>query len=194
VVETTAQELSDFTFVGNYGLIWGPTGTSRSEFELRNGQQYLLARFWKMGLKAPSAVGETNACRIKIRRSGFMGRKVLIEPQSGEIGPAKFTYSGFFGKGLLSLSGGRQLKWDRGSVSGDRWAFVGLNGGMLVEFAQLNKSNWTDATGLNISDIGMNLKELHFLVLLGWYLIILMAPNEHTLIETEPFYSDRYES
>lgn len=195
MTDNAVVQLAELTRVGNYGLVWTPTGSSRSEYELRNGQQYLVARFWKAGLKATSASGMTDRCKVKMRREGFLGRRIAIEVQSGPFASARFYYKGFWGQGRLRLSTGRELKWMRGTITGDRWAFVGMNGGMLVEFVQLNANHWTDATSVNVSEIGISLPETSLLILLGWYLILLMVPNEHAIADdSQPFYSERFDS
>lgn len=191
-MENTEDKLAELLDLANYGLIWSPTDTSRSQYELRNGQQYFIGKFWKIGLKATAAGGRTHGAAVKLTRSGFLGRKIIVECDHPDVGTVVFQFTGLFGKGRIAFRGGRELIWTRGNVQGDRWAFVGTNGGMLVELVQLNRSNWLDGTGVNVAKIALNLPELPVMLLLGFYLILLMARNEHAISDdSQPFYSER---
>lgn len=194
-MEGSEEKLNELDNIGNYGLVWAPRGTSRSDYDLRNGQQYLLGRFSKIGLKAVAGSAQMAAGRLKMTRHGFLGRKISIEPQECELHPCLFEFTGLFGKGRIKFANGREVVWVRRTTAGDRWGFTGTNGGLLVEFAQLNKDHWTDGTAVNVAQIALSLPEMPIMVSLGWYLILLMACNEHALMEdeNEPYYAERYD-
>lgn len=188
-----AQEMKSLNDTATAGLFWDPTGTSKSEFELRGSKNELLAKIWKVGQKGDQVLGRVAEGKWTFKRGGFLGRKILITADGEEKPSAVFSYKGIFGKGELKHSNGRIYKWERGKISGEQWLWRDDKENLILDFKQM-RNIWTENCALTIPRDATVHALLPMLTLLGWFLILILARNEHSQARDDGrmYYEDKF--
>jgi hypothetical protein len=190
---TAASDMRSLNEPINYDLSWDPTGTSKSEFELRNGRNELMGKIWKVGSQGKSVIGRSSEGKWTFQRQGFLGREIIIQVEGQEKPIGAFHYKGLFGKGELKLQNGLVYHWDRASVAGEEWVWHDDNKLTLVTFRQLRKI-WTENCAVSIPREATVHSALSLLTLFGWFLILILARNEHATAREDGrmFYEDKF--
>lgn len=158
-------------------LTWEQPKRAAHRYELRAGDTTLATLRWESAFHARAIAQTADGAAWSFERKGFGGSSVLVS-SSFSTG-ATFKRFGWGSNGQLTLPDGRAWRWEQQGHWGTSWAWLGTDGQPLVKLQQ--QAGFFKMTGLvQIAPGAESLPELPLLVLLGWYLMVIMADDAAT--------------
>ena len=167
--ETLATPLS--ALVGQ-GMIWAkpkPSWTS-GNYDLRLGEQRLATLRFR-SIWGTFATGETAEGSWTFKRVGFFQNRVTVRPAASDVEVGVFVNDWKMG-GTLELPDGRRF---RGNTSFwmTKFSFTDEEGRPLVSYRRIGGMTSLSAA-VEIEPAGAELRELPWLVMLGWYVAVML--------------------
>ncbi len=164
------QQMAGQTFT------WEQPKRSKRHFELRIGDTTLATLRWEKAFRSRAIAETADGASWSFERKGW-GTQVLVSV--GTEASAVYKRSGWGGKGRLALPNGRTWVWTRPRFWGSTWAWVSESGETLMSLKQ--KSGLFKITGqADVAPEAAALPETPLLILLGWYLMVIMAEDAAT--------------
>lgn len=146
--------------------------------ELHSGED-LLATLEARTPLGSAMVAHTAGGHWRLHHVGLLRGQVRVtREQAAE--PAVTFRPGWFGAGTVETAGGQALRWHRADFWGRTWALVDAGGLTRVTF-QRGPGLFRADTHVLVADPARRDPELEPLVLLGFYLIVLMARQSHAV-------------
>lgn len=159
-------------------LVWRRPRVFHRRWELLAGDDRVAT------LENPPAWGftgtaETASGTWRLRHRGFLRGRVCVERRvaEGEWAERARFEPGWFGSGRLPRDGG-PLAWRRVDFWGRRWEFRDTAGRAVVSFLRL-PGLFRTGCRVEIADAARSRADVEELVLLGWFLVLLMARQAH---------------
>jgi hypothetical protein len=121
--------------------------------------------------------GETAGERWRLRHEGLLRGRVRVVHE-GHAGDEALYRPRWFGAGDVTTRRGRVLRWHRADFWGRRWEMVDSGGLAWVVFTRTPAFLSLD-TRVDVAEHAHQDPELAPIVLLGFYLIVLMARQVH---------------
>lgn len=165
-------------FAGAYGAAWTwkrPRLLRRS-YELRAGES-LLATLEMRALLRADMQGRTASHLWRLRHEGLFRGRVRVVREGARDDEAIFRPR-WFGAGDITTRSGAVLRWRRGDFWGRRWVMVDTGGLPWLTFTRTPALLSLD-TQVEPGEHARRDPELEPLVLLGFYLLVLMARQVH---------------
>lgn len=158
-------------------MTWVQTRAMAHDYEL-HGEGELLAtlRWQKAG--GTLAQGEADVEKWTFKRTGFLRPKVSVRPLGREVDLGVYSPD-FWRDGTLQLHDGRRFLWKHTSFWRSEWAFTTDAEFPIVTFRSKHQLLKAGAE-VEIDAAHRNHPDLALLVLLGWYLMVLMAQDAVT--------------
>jgi hypothetical protein len=156
--------------VSNQDLVWVQPARSKQAFELCASADVVAAlRFERSSL----ADAETAGQQWTFKREGFWHPQVTVREPGSDANLAVFK-PGWTGGGTLELPEGRLVRFGAANFWHSQWDWSDPAGKVLIHFKShpglLRMEGQVD-----IETEAASLPELPLLVVLGWYLLILVA-------------------
>lgn len=156
--------------------VWKRPRLWRRRYELLAGDALLGTLESRSALRSAVA-GETAGERWRLRHEGlFRGRVRVVH--EGHAGDEALYRPRWFGAGDVTTRRGRVLRWHRADFWGRRWEMVDSGGLAWVVFTRTPAFVSLD-TRVDVAEHARKDPELAPIVLLGFYLIVLMARQVH---------------
>jgi len=160
------------------GLAWKRPRVFQRRWQLHDGDDVVAT------LENPPAWGfrctaETASGQWRLRHRGFLRGSVCVERRLAEgewAERARFEPS-WFGSGRLPREDG-PLAWRRVDFWGRRWEFRHADGRAVVSFVRL-PGLFRPGCQVEIAESARMRADVEELVLLGWFLVLLMARQAH---------------
>jgi hypothetical protein len=154
------------------GMIWSkPTPGWRSgPYELRLGEERLATLKFRR-LWGTFATGETAEGRWTFKRVGFFQNRVTVRAESSEAEAGVFVNNWKMG-GTLELPDGRRYLGNTNFWM-TQFGFTNAAGQPLVSYRRIGGMTSLSAA-VEIEPAGAELRELPWLVLLGWYVAVML--------------------
>lgn len=156
--------------------LWTRPKLWRRRYELKAGAELLAVLESRSSFRSDTVV-ETATGRWRMRHEGLLRGFVRILHE-GHAGDAATFRPRWFGAGDLTTQRGDVLRWHRGDFWGRRWEMMDSGGLMRIAFARAPAFFSLD-TRVEIAEHARRDPELEPLVLLGFYLLLLMARQAH---------------
>lgn len=148
--------------------------------ELMAGED-TLAVLEARSLLRSAMLGTTAGGQWRLDHVGLLRGQVRVTPMDAgqpAAEPVVTFRPRWFGAGDVTTAGGQSLRWHRADFWGRRWGFV--DSGALTRIAYERAPGLLRAdTHVLVSDSARGDPELEPLVLLGFYLLLLMARQSH---------------
>ena len=156
------------------GMIWSKpnpswTGWKSGEYELRFGEQRLATLKFR-SMWGTFATGETGEGTWTFKRVGFFQNRVTIRTPSSDAELGVFVNDWKMG-GTLTLPDGRQYRGNTNFWM-TQFAFTNEAGQPLVSYRRIGGLSLSAA--VEVEPAGAALRELPWLILLGWYVAAMM--------------------
>jgi hypothetical protein len=148
----------------------------RRRYELRTGSDVLAVLESRATLRSDTSV-ESSSGRWRMRHEGLL-RGLVRVVHEGHAGDAAVFRPRWFGAGDVTTARGDVLHWHRGDFWGRRWEMVDSGGLARVTFARAPAFFSLDVRVV-VGEHAWKDPELEPLVLLGFYLLLLMARQAH---------------
>ncbi len=145
-------------------------------YELRAGDEVLAVLESRSPL-GPGMGAESAGGHWRLRHEGLLRGRVHVT-NTAETGDAAVFHPRWFGAGDVSTREGQALRWHRADFWGRRWEFVDAGGLARLVFERAPGILSPD-TRVEVSESARHDPELEPLVLLGFYLLLLMARQSH---------------
>ena len=167
--ETPTLRLSEL--VGQ-GMIWAKPkpGWTTGDYDLRLGEQRLATLKFR-SMWGTFATGETAEGRWTFKRVGFFQNRVTIRTPSSDAEVGVFVNDWKMG-GTLTLPDGRKYRGNTNFWM-TTFAFTNEAGEPLVSYRRMGGMTSLSAV-VEIEPAGAALRELPWLMLLGWYVAVML--------------------
>jgi hypothetical protein len=152
------------------GLIWSKPNWLNGGSALRLGEQQ-LATLRLRSVWGTLATGETDGDSWTFKRIGFFQNKVTVRSATSDADVAVFVNNWKMG-GTLQLPDGRRYRANTNFWM-TSFAFTDDEGRPLVSYRRLGGLTSISAV-VEIEPAGAELRELPWLVMLGWYLAVML--------------------
>lgn len=156
--------------------LWTRPKVWRRRYELRAGGDLLAVLESRATLRSDTAV-ESASGRWRMRHEGLLRGRVRILHE-GHAGDAAVFRPRWFGAGDVTTARGDVLRWQRADFWGRRWQMVDSGGLARVTFARAPAFFSLDVR-VEVGAHARDDAELEPLVMLGFYLLLLMARQAH---------------
>ena len=162
------------------GLTWVQPRALRNEYQLIADGKTLASLRWEKAFGS-LATAEAADGRWTFKRVGFLRPRVTVRAEGSEADVATLE-PGWMGSGVLQFSDGHRYRWANTSFWGGEWAFASEAGTVLVRFlpGYSRKKRGT----VHVESEARTLQHLSLLLLLGWYLVVLMAQDTAVIAAT----------
>jgi hypothetical protein len=175
--ETAAgATLQPFASAHDRTWVWKRPRLWHRRYELRAGDALLGVLESRTALRSAVA-GETAGERWRLRHEGLLRGRVRVVHE-GHAGDEALYRPRWFGAGEVTTRRGRVLRWHRADFWGRRWEMVDTGGLPWVVFTRTPTLLSLD-TRVDVAEHARKDLELQPVVLLGFYLIVLMARQVH---------------
>lgn len=161
--------------MAGHTLAWEQPKRSRRQFELRAGDTTLATLRWEKALRSQAIAETADGASWSFERKGW-GTSVLVSVGGEDM---LFKRSGWGGKGHLTLPNSRTWEWKHQNFWGTTWSWVSASGETLMILKQHSGLFKTNGQ-VEIMPGAAMLPETPLLVLLGWYLMVIMADDAAT--------------
>lgn len=167
-----------FAAAAGHEWVWSRPRVFRRRWVLRAGEEP-IAELESRPAWGFTMTGEADGRRWRLRHRGFLRGLVEVEREvaDGEWSPVARFEPGWFGAGRLPRTSG-DLAWRRADFMGRRWEFRDATGRALVAFVRL-PGLFRAGCRVQIADEARTRDDLPELVMLGWFLVVLMARQAH---------------
>jgi hypothetical protein len=161
-------------------LTWVQPSALRNEYQLIADDKALASLRWEKAFGS-LATAEAADGRWTFKRAGYLRPRVTVRAEGSEADVATLE-PGWTGSGVLQLSDGLRYRWANTSFWSGEWAFVSEAGTVLVRFlpGYSRKKRGT----VHVEPEARTLRHLSLLLLLGWYLVVLMAQDTAVIAGT----------
>jgi hypothetical protein len=159
--------------VVDYELLWSQQTVFKNEYELRWGGE-LVATFRFPKMLSTMGAAESGDGRWTFERIGFWKAKTIVKAQGSEDVLGSFTDNTWKAGGVLQLPGGKRYLMRRNIWRGTS-EFQTDEGEPLFQLQ--NRGSFRVSTSVRIQRRALQIPELPWMVLLGFYLGI-MARRE----------------
>jgi hypothetical protein len=156
--------------------LWTRPRFLRRRYELRAGSELLAVLESRSALRSDT-LAETAAGRWRMRHEGLL-RGLVRVVQEGQAGDAAIFRPRWFGAGEITTRRGAVLHWRRGDFWGRRWQMVDSGGLARLTFARAPAFFSLDVR-VEVAEHARADVETEPLVLLGYYLLLLIARQAH---------------
>ena len=114
------------------------------------------------------------------KRVGFWHPRITVRAPGADDDRAVFDPS-WTGSGSLTVAGGPTFRWKATNFWYTRWDWQTADGAVALHFA--NQQGLARLEGqVGVEPAGRGLPELDLLITLGWYLIVLRANDDATVV------------
>lgn len=144
------------------------------DFELRGEDGELAGRLEWEKESGSLATAEASDGKWSLKRLGFLHPHVTVRAPGHETNLARFDAS-LSGGGVLRFAEGREYRW-LSNFWLSEWSWVDAAGNHILIFRR-NFSTERREGSVEIHSDGEPIPHLSILVIVGWYLIILMAED-----------------
>lgn len=168
--------LLPFASAHDRAWLWKRPRLWRRRYELHAGDA-LLGVLESRSALGSAVAGETAGERWRLRHEGLLRGRVRVLHE-GHAGDEALYRPGWFGAGDVTTRRGRVLRWHRADFWGRRWEMVDTGGLPWVVFTRTPAFVSLD-TRVEVAEHARKDPELQPVVLLGFYLIVLMARQVH---------------
>jgi hypothetical protein len=157
--------------------LWRQPSQLRQEYELVVGDEIVATLRWRKNV-GTCAVGRSPDGTWSFKAAGFLNPRVTIRLPNSDYDFAVFRPRNT-GEGILEAMADQRYQWRCINFWQNTWAFFDTEGDRLLTIKP-------DAGGLKLgAQLGIELKasahqEIGYLVILGWYLLVLMADDAVT--------------
>lgn len=160
-----------FSELVGQGMIWAKPKPSwtKGGYDLRLGEQR-LATLKLRSMWGTFATGETSEGSWTFKRVGFFQNRVTVRTLSSDAEIGVFVNDWKMG-GTLALPDGRQYRGNTNFWM-TKFAFTNETGEPVVSYRRIGGVSLSAA--VEIEPAGAALRELPWLVLLGWYVAVMM--------------------
>lgn len=156
--------------------MWTRPKLWRRRYELRAGADVLAVLESRASLRSDVSV-ESATGRWRLRHEGLLRGRVRVIHE-GHSGDAALFRPRWFGAGDVTTQRGDVLRWHRGDFWGRRWEMVDTGGLSRLTFARAPAFFSLDIQ-VQVAEHARRDPELEPLVMLGFYLLLLMARQAH---------------
>jgi hypothetical protein len=162
----------------DHHLTWvHPTPQTR-EFELRAGDDAVGTLAWESGTGSRAVAG-TSEGNFSLKRLGFLHPHVTVRHAGEDLNVARFDPN-LAGGGVVHFAEGRQYRWATNFWL-SQWSWVDSAGNHVVSFKRHFSQDKREGD-VELRSAGGEIPHAALLVILGWYLIILMAEDHAAAI------------
>lgn len=148
-------------------------------FELHAGE-HVLAVLESRSLLGSAMAGESAGAHWRLSHEGLLRGRVHVS-NTAETEDAAVFHPRWFGAGDVSTRRGQVLRWHRADFWGRRWELVDSGGLTRLAFERSPAMLSLDAR-VEVAEASRADPELEPLVLLGFYLLLLMARQSHAAL------------
>ena len=166
--------MKSMTDVTSSKLVWRQPKPYRMEYELVDGQEQVASLHWQ---KAFGSLAHAVAAEGQwtLKRAGFIRAHVTVRPVGSSEDVARIDVDSS-GAGTLEITDGRRCRWVCANQADAEWAFLDASNEPIVTFA--DPQLMVKAKGkVQIAPGAVRSSDITLLVVLGWYLLILMAAD-----------------
>lgn len=169
-------------------LTWSHPDPLRRDFELRaNGEVYGTLT-WERDDAGSLATATTTEGSWTFKRLGYLQPHVTIREVASGRTVARFDAQ-WNGPGVLHLVDGRTVRFEANFWLAE-WDWVAASGEHVVKFKRDFSAGRREGHA-HLSKTGDEVPNLAVLVLLGWYLLVLMAEDSATVLHRDLADDDR---
>lgn len=154
-------------------LQWIHPDVETKEWELRSGDQMMARLEWQPAMEAAGAVGRSAAGAWNFRQLGFLNPHVIVRAQEGREHVARFDAT-WGGGGLVEFANGRHFRWSSNLWRAE-WGWLDSSGNHVIRFRRSFEVVEKNEGSVEIDPSMLASEATDVLVLLGWFLIILVA-------------------
>lgn len=153
---------------------WRQPSPLRQEFEMVTGEEVVATLRWKK-VGGTTAIARAPEGTWTFKASGFLTPKVTIRLPNSDYDFGTFRSSAN-GSGILESLGEQKFPWRCVNFMQNAWAFFDDEGNKLVQIRPELQGTKPAAT-VEIGVKASGKQEVGFLVILGWYLLVLAAED-----------------
>ncbi len=154
-------------------LNWIHPEVGKQEYELRSGGELVADLKWQPAPQETIAIGKAAAGMWTFKQLGFLNPHVIVQDASSKKQIARFDAT-WSGGGLVELFDGRHFRWSSNLWRAE-WGWIDSSGDEIVKFKRSFEVIEKNEGYVQIDQGGADSPHTPVLVLLGWYLIILLA-------------------
>jgi hypothetical protein len=151
-------------------LVWTQPHAFTHEYALAHGDTPIGTLAFRSAIGSFATAKNAEGCWT-MKRVGFLKTRVEIRPCESETPAGTFHNNTWIGGGTLMLPGGRELRADT-NLWQSRYEFTDAAEQPLVRYTS---GGFLRMSGeMEILPAGAALPELPWIVMLGWYLVVMM--------------------
>ena len=154
-------------------LVWTQPHALKHEFLLAHGETPIGTLVFRSAFGSFATATNPAGCWT-MKRVGFLRTRVEVRPRDREAAVGAFHNNTWIGGGTLVLPDGRELRADT-NLWQSRYEFSDAGGQPLVRYT--TAGFFKASGGMEITAAGAALAELPWIVMLGWYLVIMMRSD-----------------
>jgi len=168
---STTRSIRD---LAGHSAIWRQPSQLRQEYEMVVGEEIVATLRWRKNV-GTNAVGRSPDGIWSFKAAGFLNPRVSIRLPNSDYDFAVFRPRNT-GEGILEAMADQRYQWRCVNFWQNTWAFFDTEGDRLLTIKP-------DAGGPKLgAQLTVELKasshqEIGYLVILGWYLLVLMAED-----------------
>jgi hypothetical protein len=157
----------------NQQLVWIRPSQEKSEYVLRSGAE-VFATLHRKSTPGLLAHAEARDGTWTFKRGGVFYPRVII--RAGESGDEVASFTLNWRSNVLNLPGQRSFGWSNRRPGYGQWVWADDAGEPLV-FFRLSYTQTREEGTAEITEAAGSIPELSLLLLLGWYLVIVLAED-----------------
>lgn len=165
---------SDLPFTSSSPVVWTQPKAMSRAYELRNADS-LIGHLCFEKSCGSLASAQVAGQKWTFKRVGFLAPRVTVRSANLEADIAVFRPHWGSG-GILHFADGHQAWWRCTNFWGSRWAFLGSDNHIVVQFTH-HEGFFKASAQLEFERSSVALPEFALLAALGWYLMILAADD-----------------
>jgi hypothetical protein len=166
--------MDEMTILVGQTLKWVRSRAVKGEDELRLGEQ-VIARFRSRSSFGPFSTAESLYGSWSFKRKGVLLWRVSIHLLGSDSEVAAFNYDSVSRDGTLEFSDGRKILATTNLVR-SKLKFRTEAGDVLVKFRR--RGFFHESADVDVPPQVTTFSELPLLIMLGWYLILMLAQDE----------------
>ncbi len=155
-------------------VLWRQPSQLRQEYELVLGDEIVATLRWRKNVGS-AAVGRSPDGTWSFKAAGFLNPRVTIRLPSSDYDFAVFRPCNT-GTGVLEAMAEQRFQWRCVSFWQNTWAFFDNEGDRLLTIRPDTASAKIGGI-VTIESNASSHQEIGYLVILGWYLLVLMAED-----------------
>lgn len=155
-------------------VVWRQPSQLRPEYEMVLGEEVVATLRWRKNV-GTNAVARSPDGTWSLKAAGFINPRVTIRLPNSDYDFAVFRARNM-GEGVLEAMGDQRFIWRCVNFWQNTWAFFDTEGDRLVTIKPDAAAVKLGAQ-LSIEAKAAGHQEIGYLVVLGWYLLVLMAED-----------------